>query len=57
MEKKDRRGLSAEEKKLARVRARIERDKFRTLAMNTQIHVSAKFEADEDLIIMRKPFS
>ncbi len=49
--------LSKKDAKLKRVKARIARDKYREMVFNGEISVSAKFETDKDLKMMREPFS
>lgn len=39
--------------KLRRVKARIQRDKYREMAFSGEIQASSKFETDKDFITMR----
>ncbi|CAI2384587.1 unnamed protein product [Moneuplotes crassus] len=46
-----------QDKKMKKVRGRIERNRYKQAAMSNQIQVSEKFELDEDIKIMRSPYS
>ena len=48
--------LSKRETKLRRVKARIARDRYRTLVFDGQVQTGVKFETDKDLIEMRRHF-
>lgn len=56
VEPEDSKTLSAQEKKLKRVKARLKRDRDKEKMWNGSIKLSNKFELDEDLVVMRKPF-
>lgn len=56
-EKPEKKQISRQEKKIRKVKARMERNKLRQEALNNQIQVASLFETDEDLIIMRKKFT
>lgn len=43
--------------KLKRVKARIQRDKYREMVFSGEIEVSAKFELDKEIKQMREPYS
>mmetsp|Transcript_32833 Transcript_32833/g.32060 ORF Transcript_32833/g.32060 Transcript_32833/m.32060 type:complete len:111 (-) Transcript_32833:39-371(-) len=42
---------------MLKVKARIDRNRFRNQALNNQVSVSSMFESDEDLLKMRKPYT
>jgi len=46
-----------QDKKMKKVRGRIERNRYKQAAMSNQIQVSEKFELDEDIKLMRTPFT
>lgn len=46
-----------QDKKMKKVRGRIERNRYKQAALSNQIQVSEKFELDEDIKLMRSPFS
>jgi len=48
--------LTSSEKKLIRIKARIRRNKEVKKIYNGSIMLFNKFELDEDLVVMRKPF-
>lgn len=43
--------------KMKKVRGRIERNRYKQAAMSSQIQVSEKFELDEDIKLLRSPFT
>lgn len=46
-----------QDKKMKKVRGRIERNRYKQAALSNQIQVSEKFELDEDIKLMRSPYS
>lgn len=46
-----------QDKKMRKVRGRIERNRYKQAAMSNQIQVSEKFELDEDIKLMRSKFT
>lgn len=46
-----------QDRKMKKVRGRIERNRYKQAAMSNQIQVSEKFELDEDIKLMRSPYS
>lgn len=46
-----------QDKKMKKVRGRIERNRYKQAALSNQIQVSEKFELDEDIKLLRSPFS
>mmetsp|Transcript_11544 Transcript_11544/g.10213 ORF Transcript_11544/g.10213 Transcript_11544/m.10213 type:complete len:438 (-) Transcript_11544:40-1353(-) len=46
-----------QDKKMKKVRGRIERNRYKQAVMSNQIQVSEKFELDEDIKLMRSPYS
>jgi len=57
IEKPEKKAVGMQEKKMRKVKARVERNRFKQQALNREIMVSALFESDEDLIKMRTPIS
>jgi hypothetical protein len=49
--------LSGKQQKLKRAKLRLARDRFREMCFSDQLQVGIKFEIDNDLVTMRKPFS
>jgi len=47
----------SQDKKMKKVRGRIERNRYKQAAMSNQIQVSEKFELDEDIKKLRSPYS
>lgn len=45
------------ENKLKRVKARLKRDREKKKVFNGSIKLSNKFELDNDLVVMRKPYT
>ena len=46
-----------QDRKMKKVRGRIERNRYKQAAMSNQIQVSEKFELDEDIKLMRSPYT
>jgi hypothetical protein len=46
-----------QDRKMKKVRGRIERNRYKQAAMSNQIQVSEKFELDPDIKLMRSPYS
>jgi hypothetical protein len=49
--------VNRKDAKVKRVRQRIARDKYRELTFDGQLQASMKFQTDQDIIDMRKPFT
>jgi hypothetical protein len=56
VESADNKQLTAREKKLIRVKARLKRDREKVKMYNGSIKLVNKFEVDLDLKVMREPF-
>lgn len=56
VDKPERKPLTRQEKKAKKVRARLQRNEYKTKCLNGQISTSAKFETDDDIVKMRRGY-
>jgi class 3 adenylate cyclase len=57
LDPEEKREMTPFEKKLKRVKARLKRDREKKNIFEGSIQLSNKFELDEDMVVMRQPFS